>query len=121
VITVEDMLERKPNDFVAVFGVYRSVAVSLGRDDQPLVGRVATFLKDGTLIYLEPPWNSKAERRDYEIARYDGKPVVVRGNLHAQCPSPSNESASMNVPCLVDVFAIRDRHAYEQIWEASRR
>jgi hypothetical protein len=103
--------DAKAGDMVEVFGTYQHVAGGAAPDATP-DGHAAVSLDDGTLIWLEPPWQPDAIRPAEEIARYEGKRVVAKGLLFAECPPPPDGRSYAKVACLTAGIIIMDRRTY---------
>lgn len=97
---------------VEVFGRYERVADGKAPDAAP-VGHAAVRLADGTLIHLQPPWHSDAVRPAEEQKELDGKEVVAKGVLFAECPPPPDGRAYSKVPYLYSEIVIMDRSTYD--------
>ncbi len=106
--------DRKNGTMVEVFGTYHQVAGGQA-PDAPLDGHAAIQLADGTQIYLQPPWHPEAIRPDEELARYEGKAVVAKGLLFAECPAPPDGRAYARVPCLTASIVVIDRRAFDAL------
>lgn len=106
--------DAKSGDMVEVFGTYQHVAGGKAPDATP-DRHAAVRLDDGTLIWLEPPWHTDAIRPAEEIARYEGKRVVAKGVLLAECPPPPDGRAYAKVACLTAAILIMDRRTYDAL------
>jgi hypothetical protein len=106
--------DAKNGTMVEVFGTYQQVAADKAPDAKPR-GHAAVRLADDSLVYLHPPWHPEAIRTAEEIAKYDGKSVVVKGLLFAECPPPPDGRAYAKVPCLASGLVIIDRRAYDAL------
>lgn len=106
--------ERKNGTMVEVFGTYQQVAGGQGPDAQPK-GHAAVRLDDGTLVWLQPPWHPDAIRPAEEVAKYDGRAVVAKGLLFAECPPPPDGRAYAKVPCLASSILVMDRRTYDAL------
>lgn len=104
--SVASLADIQPNHGaeVTVTGIYRQVDIR--RKQKPPAqyrGHVAIELADGHRIMLEPSWSDAALRPAEERQRFDGKPVVVVGTLHATPPPPPEPVAALDMPCLSPV------------------
>ncbi len=106
--------DRKNGEMVEVFGTYQHVAGGKAPDAKP-DGHAAVRLDDGTQVWLQPPWHADAIRPADELTRYDGKPVVAKGLLFAECPPPPDGRAYAKVPCLTAAILVMDRRAYDAL------
>ncbi|MBZ0237399.1 MAG: hypothetical protein K8M05_34090 [Deltaproteobacteria bacterium] len=106
--------DARSGTMVEVFGTYEEAA-SGKAPDAPKDGHAAVRLDDGSLVHLQPPWHPDAVRPADELARYAGKPVVVKGILFKQCPPPPDGRAYARVPCMVMDIVIMHRRAYDAL------
>jgi hypothetical protein len=106
--------DAKNGTMVEVFGTYEQVAAGKAPDAKPQ-GHAAVRLDDGSMIWLEPPWHPGAIRSAEEIAKYEGKSVVAKGLLFAECPPPPDGRAYAKVPCLAAGLVIMDRQTYNAL------
>jgi hypothetical protein len=105
-------LDAKNGTMVEVFGRYEQVAGGK-RPDAPLDGHAAVRLADDTLIWLEPPWHPAAIRAPEELAKFEGKEVVAKGLLFAECPPPPDHRAYAKVSCLGAGPIVMERATYD--------
>ncbi len=106
--------DAKAGEMVEVFGTYQHVSGGKAPDAAP-DGHAAVRLDDGSQIWLAPPWHTDAIRTAEEIARYDGKSVVAKGLLFAECPPPPDGRAYAKVPCLTAGIIVMDRRTYDAL------
>lgn len=104
--------DHKSGNMVEVFGTYQQIADGKAPDAHHL-GHVAVRLEDGTLIHLQPPWHADAVRSPDEIAKFEGREVVAKGILFAECPPPPDGRAYPKVPCLYSEIVLVDRRTYD--------
>jgi hypothetical protein len=100
-------VERLDGRVVTVVGTYEEVDVRARRQaPSEYRGHAAVRLPDGDAVLIEPPWSERAIRAGEERARAGGRPVRVRGVLHASCPEPPEPDAAIVGPCLTDVASV---------------
>ncbi len=106
--------DHKNGNMVEVFGTYEQIADGKSPDARHL-GHVAVRLDDDSLIHLQPPWHPDAVRPTDELAKFDGRPVVAKGILFAECPPPPDGRAYPKVPCLYSEIVLVDRRTYDAL------
>jgi len=102
-----------------VFGTYEWVDPSknnsqeLDPENPPENCQAGVRLEDGTLIYLQPTWETSAARSKTELLEYRNKPVVVKGSVLPEGPPSPDQSAYIKGPSMVGPIVIIDREVWD--------
>lgn len=92
---------------VLIQGVYEQMDVRLRAAGPPVhEGHASLVLEDTTTLLLEPVWHADAKRSADEIARFEGKAVIVRGVVHRVAPQGAGTHKNLVMPCITPVVSI---------------
>lgn len=69
-------------------------------------GHATVRLSDGTAVLLEPAWAPEAIRPDDERQRHTNQMVAVVGLIFPRAPQSPDGSASLLMPCMINIETI---------------